>query len=71
MRKEMFMYTNRDYDLITRIHALEAKLSVAADSARCIDSAVKGLCEKHNIPKEELDKIRDGIFDLQSYLERK
>jgi hypothetical protein len=65
------MYTSQEYNFITKIKGLEAKLSVATDSLKYIDSAVKVMCDKNKVPEEELKEIRNGIWDLRSYLEQK
>ncbi len=65
------MFTYTDYNYQTRIRNLEVKIEIAARGANDISRAATALGEKYNIPEEEMEKFKEGIWALQSHLESK
>lgn len=65
------MLDNKDYFYKSVISTFKSKIEIAACGAKEIDMAVRELGEKYKIPTAELDQVRNGIFDLQNFLEQK
>lgn len=65
------MLDNKDYFYKAAISKLESKIEIAACGTKDIDRAVRELGEKYKIPDAELSQVREGIFDLQNFLEQK
>lgn len=65
------LLTAQDYNYRTTIGCLETKINIAVTGLDVIVRAAKELGEKYNIPEDELDKFRNGIWDLQYHLQQK